>query len=365
MLHLDTHMLTQRKIRNSERGFSVVELIVGITVMLIITGAVFALMRDSVKTNKTSMELTDTQQGARAAQEYINRDLMNAGDGLNSISNIRVPRNFVTTYLARSPVTDPGTPGFINLALITSDNDVPANTVVAGTAPTATVRSSPFLTDRITILQVDQSFVPITLNAADINPATGVVRVSAMDIDRFRVGEVYFFTSAVGGVFATITDRLGVGTPTPSLVFAADSLGLNSTGAGGQLGFVSAGATVPTSLSRMRMIHYYTNTNGHLMRRVFGVRNAPFFDSMIAEHVVSLQFRYFLNMRDAGGNVVQPRTQLTTSQQQVETRQVETTLTVETAHALHDGQPHRVSTTTSTSVRNMQFRQSLQPGAGG
>jgi prepilin-type N-terminal cleavage/methylation domain-containing protein len=358
-------MSTQRNIQNSEQGFSLLELIVGITVMLIITGAVFALMRDSVKTSKTSMELTDGQQGARTAQEYINRDLMNTGDGLNSISNIRVPQNFVTNYLTSNPVTDPATPGFINLALITSDNDVPANTIVAGSAPTARVRSSPFLTDRLTTLQVDQTFVPITLNAGDIDPATGAVTVSPMDIDRFRVGEVYFFTSAVGSVFGTITDRLDVGTPAPSLVFGADGLGLNSTGPGGQLDVVSASATIPTSLSRMRMIHYYINDSGHLMRRVFGVRNAPFFESMIAEHVVSLQFRYFLNMRDAGGNVVQPRAQLTTAQQQVETRQVETTLTIETPHALQDGQRHQVSTTTSTSVRNMQFRQSLQPGAGG
>ncbi len=77
-------------------------------------------------------------------------------------------------------------------------------------------------------------------------------------------------------------------------------------GAGGQLDFVSAAATVPVSLSRMKMIHYYVNDNGLLMRRVFGVRNAPFNESMIAEHVVSLQFRYFLNMRDANGNVMQP-----------------------------------------------------------
>lgn len=340
------------------------ELIVAITVMVVITGAVFALMRDSVKTSTASMEMSDGQQSSRTAQEYINRDLMNAGDGLNSINNIRVPENFVTNYLALNPVADPATPGFINLALITSDNDLPANTIVTGTAPATTVRDTPVLTDRITILQTDQTFVPITLNAGDINPVSGLVAVSPADIDRFRVGEIYFITSAVGSIFATITDWQGLGTATPFLVFAGDPLGLNSLGAGGQLDVVSAGATLPTSLSRMKMIHYYVNSNGLLMRRVFGVRNSPFAESMIAEHVVSLQFRYFLNMRDANGNVVQPQTQLTTSQQQVETRQVETTLTVETAHPLQNGQRQQMSMTTSTSVRNMQFRQSLQPTAG-
>jgi hypothetical protein len=45
-------------------------------------------------------------------------------------------------------------------------------------------------------------------------------------------------------------------------------------------------------------------------------------------------------------------------------RQVEVTVTVETPHVLQNGQrPPNLSMTTSTSVRNMQFRQALQPKA--
>ena len=113
------------------------------------------------------------------------------------------------------------------------------------------------------------------------------------------------------------------------------------------------------------VIHYYVDSNGLLMRRVFGVRNAGFNESVIAEHVVSLQFRYFLNLRDVNGNIVQPTAQMATAQEQVETRQVEVTLTVETPHTLQNGQRQTISMTTSASVRNMQFRQSLQPGASG
>ena len=119
----------------------------------------------------------------------------------------------------------------------------------------------------------------------------------------------------------------------------------------------------------MKLIHYYINSNGLLMRRVFGVKNFAanigFNESVIAEHVVSLQFRYFLNLRDANDNVVQPTAQLASEQEQVETRQVEVTLTVETPHSLQNGQRQTISMTTSTSVRNMQFRRSLQPGANG
>lgn len=337
-------------------------------VMMIVTGAIFALMRDTMKTSHAALEMSDGQESARTGQEYITRDLMNTGDGLNSINNIRVPQNFVTNFLTLNPVANPATPGFINLGLITSDNDVPANTVVLGTAPVVSVRTAPLLTDRISILQMERPevFTPITLAAGAIDPTTGLVAVSPADIDRFSVGEIYFITSAAGGIFATITDRRGIGTTTPFLVFGSgDAFALNSLGAGGQLDVITAGATLPTSICRMKVIHYYINSNGLLMRRVFGVRGGGFNESAIAEHVVSLQFRYFLNLRDADGNVAQPAAQLTTSQQQIETRQVEVALTVETPHALQNGRPQTISMTTSTSVRNMQFRQSLQPTAGG
>lgn len=360
--------MTHHLDKKSERGFSLLEVLIVLVMMIVITGAVFGLMRDSMKTSHAALEMTDAQESARTGHEYINRDLVNTGDGLNSINNIRVPVNFVTNYLTSNPITDPATPGIVNLGLITADNNVPANTLVLGTAPAVNVRATPFLTDRITILQMERPeiFTPITLAAGALTPADGVAAVSAADIDRFSVGEIYFITSAVGGVFATITDRQGVGTPTPSLVFGAgDAFGLNSIGAGGQLEVITAGATLPISICRMKVIHYYINSNGLLMRRVFGVRNSGFSESVIAEHVVSLQFRYFLNLRDVNGNMLQPTAQLATAQEQVETRQVEVTLIVETPHSLQNGKRQTISMTTSASVRNMQFRQSLQPTAGG
>jgi prepilin-type N-terminal cleavage/methylation domain-containing protein len=354
--------------KKSEQGFSLLELIVAVSVMLIVLGAVFELMRDSMKTSHATLEMTDGQESLRTGQEYITRDLVNTGDGLNSISKILVPQTFVTNYLTLNPITDPLTPGIIKLGLITTDNNVPANTLVRGTTPAVDVRANPFLTDRITILQMERPeiFTPITLAAGSLTPADGLAAVSPADIDRFSVGEIYFITSAVGGVFATVTGRQGVGTPTPYVVFGTpDPFGLNSLGAGGQLDVITAGATLPIAIGRMKVIHYYVNSNGLLMRRVFGVKGAGFSESVIAEHTLSLQFRYFLNLRDVRDNVVQPAAQLTTEQEQVETRQVEVTLTVETPRALQNGQRQQISTTTSTSVRNMQFRQSLQPTAGG
>jgi prepilin-type N-terminal cleavage/methylation domain-containing protein len=347
-------------------GFSLLEVLVAVAVMIVVTGAIFALMRDSVKSSRATLELSDGQQSSRTGQEFINRDLMNTGDGLDSISDIRVPQGFVRNYLTLNPITDPSMPGIIKLGLITTDDNVPTNTLVLGSAPLLTVRSNPLLNDRISILQMDRGFVPITLAASAINPVAGSIAVDPGDISDFTVGEIYFISSAQGSMFATVTDRIGIGTTNPTLVFGSgDAFGLNSVGTGSLLDVITSSGTLPASLCRMKIIHYYVNSNGLLMRRVFGVKNAGFAESVIAEHVVSLQFRYFMNIRDANDNVMQPISQLTTSQQQVETRQVEVTVTVETPHTLQNGQRQQITMTTSTSVRNMQFRRSQQPTSGG
>jgi hypothetical protein len=204
--------------------------------------------------------------------------------------------------------------------------------------------------------------VQIALNASAINSTGSQITVSAADIGRFTVGEVYFLTSAVGATFGTITS---INTTSRLLFFNnGDALGLNLVGAGGHIAAISSAGTIPTSLMRMKIVHYYINSKKHLVRRVFGVKGGGFAERVIAEHVTSVQFQYSLNMLDAGGNVVQPTQRLQTLEQQRQVRQVEVTVTAETPHAIATGTP-LLSNTASTSVRNMQFRQALQPTAGG
>ena len=260
-----------------------------------------------------------------------------------------------------------------NLGILTTDNDVPANKIVFGqnpavaTNPLVYVRSSPVLTDRQTILQIDSDFTPIGLLAPAIDPTGTTITIADADRTRFTAGEIYFLTSSVGGTFGTVTAVTNIAGPNSTLTFAqgsanGDKFGLNVTGAGGRINTISAGGTLATSLQRMRIIHYYINSDGMLMRRVFGVKGAGFRESAIADHVVSVQFVYSL-APDDNGNIVQPVTRLTTLDQQIAVRQVEVTVTVETPHALQNGLRPNMSMTTSTSVRNMQFRQALQPKA--
>ena len=63
-----------------------------------------------MKISAATYEMFDAQQSLRTAQEFINPDLLNPGDGLNSITRILVPRNFVTNFLTSKPVDDQARP---------------------------------------------------------------------------------------------------------------------------------------------------------------------------------------------------------------------------------------------------------------
>jgi prepilin-type N-terminal cleavage/methylation domain-containing protein len=349
---------------SDQRGFSLIEMVIAMGAFLVVAAAVAALLSDSLKVSLATYELTDAQENLRIAQEYINRDLVNAGDGLKSISTIRVPQTFVTNYLTRNPVTDPSMPnGIINLGIITSDNNLPAGTNVLLSNPATTVRTG---TDRQTLLQIDPTFTPIALPSspsASINSSGSTITVSPSDIGRFSVGEIYFLTSAQGATFATITAK---NSSTRVLTFATgDTYGLNLTGNGGHIKAISASGNLPTSLMRMKIIHYYITANKLLMRREIGIRGAGLRDSIIAEHVLNVQFNYSLNIVDASGNVAQPTGTITNTEQRLAVRQVEVTVTVESPKPMQGGLQPALSGTTSTSIRNMQFRQALQPTAGG
>jgi prepilin-type N-terminal cleavage/methylation domain-containing protein len=359
----------------NQQGFSIIELIIATAVMLIITAAVLSLVRSAISVATATYELTDAEENLRIAQEYINRDLMNAGDGLKSMTYIPVNTAFAQNYLTLTPIADTTMPsGVTNLGILTTDNQVPANTSVPqpSASPTPTPVTVLAGTDRQTILEIDPDpanipYVPTTISS------TGnlITLPSGTDMNNFANGEIYFLTSSKGGTFAAITN---VDAANKQLTFNnGDPCGINTTGSSGRIrdiAFSSTGSSIPTALQRMKIIHYFVNSNGLLIRREFGVKGKAYRDSTIAEHVLSVQFVYSIGL-DSGGNPVQPTDLLTTPAQQVSISQVEVTVTVETPHGIRMVLPSAspgptpanptLSGTTSTSLRNMQFRQALQP----
>ena len=347
---------------NRQAGFSMMELIIALAGMTIITGAAFALIGSSIKFASTTYHIADAEQGLRTAHEVINRDLTTAGDGLKGIGTIQVPKAFVQNYLTQTPIVDSSNPNYVNLALVTSDDDVLGTTAVPQASPAATVQGG---SDRLTLLTEDYtSFPPVTVLAGKISvstPNTNIV-VSSSDTGKFQAGEMYALVAQNSAAFFVISS---VNSSTNTLtVTNGDVYSINQTGTGTPINVVSAAGTAPSTIVRIQIIQYFVNSNNLLIRRVFGVKGATFADSVIAEHVTNLQFRYLVNLTNANGFVPQPVRQLSTSQQQLAVREVETTVAVETGRAVNavtanNNGKQVISSTTATTVRNLQFRQAL------
>lgn len=71
-----------------ERGFSMVELMVAMTVTLIVSGAIYGLLTSGNTAFRREPELADRQQNIRVAMDLISRDVYNAGASLPTFSQV-------------------------------------------------------------------------------------------------------------------------------------------------------------------------------------------------------------------------------------------------------------------------------------
>lgn len=355
-------MYPKRKL-NCHDGFSMIELMISLATMTIITGAAFALIGSSIKFSNATYNTTDSEQGLRTAHEVINRDLTTAGDGLRGIGLIQVPKGFVQNYLTLTPVLEPPTSNYVNLAVVNSDDNIPANNAVPQASPAANLLTG---CDRITMLTVDPLFnngagsISLPANKITIASPNTTLQLTATDIGKFQANEVYGIISQNSAAFGVVSS---VNSSTNTVVMTnGDAYGLNQTGATAPIYVVTNNGIQPASIVRLQIIQYFANSNNLIVRRVFGVKGATFTDNVIAEHVTNLQFRYLImGATDPNGFVPQPVRQLATSIQQLGVREVEATVAVESLRAVNavtanNNGKQIISSTTATAIRNLQFQ---------
>src|SRR5215813_1167730 len=72
-------------------GFSLIELLIAMTLTLVISGAIFGLLTMGQGAFRREPELTERQQNLRAAMAMITRDLTSAGVGLPPLAQVFRP----------------------------------------------------------------------------------------------------------------------------------------------------------------------------------------------------------------------------------------------------------------------------------
>src|SRR5829696_720989 len=108
----------------NQAGFSMMELVVVMVIMLIIMGAAFTLMRGTIITANANYEMTSASQGLRNSQEFLTRDILTLGDGIKDLGKIWLPTRFAATYLTVRAAgnIDPTATGYVSMGGVLSDD---------------------------------------------------------------------------------------------------------------------------------------------------------------------------------------------------------------------------------------------------
>ncbi|MDQ3042221.1 MAG: hypothetical protein M3R11_07545, partial [Acidobacteriota bacterium] len=234
-------------------------------------------------------------------------------------------------------------------------NNVPTGTAVKDSVPATTVLPA---SDRLTLLAVDPNFALIDVPAGASNLMTGEIRIPAARVADFTVGEIYYMTSGGTAAFGTVTN---INAAANTITWAeGDAFGLNQFGAAGSLGVATNRGASPATLRQVNIIHYFADADGRLVRRAFGVRQSGFIDSVVAEHLKALNFRYVLTPGGTGTIFEQPREQIELADS-VRVRMIEPSLEVETAYPLQDGHHGQVDGVSQIGIRNIAFLEAPVP----
>jgi len=309
-----------------EHGFSLVELMVTLGILVVIVGTTLAALSQASQATQNVTMMADTQENLRAGLNYMVRDLVQAGESIpqggiplpNTAGVVNVnkpsPPLLAYTFPVNSTVLQAITPGF-NQGLQTA---TPSPTVSGVTL------FGPNNTDMITVIYADNSLIdntipaspktlnefPIFLAASGGNPGCPAGSIAAngsrvtFDITCINIntgntglqaGDLIMFQNAGGVTVQCVTSVAG-----EVVNFAGgDPFKLNQTGLpSGTLPQTAvpanSGAYPPTTATRIWMVTYYIDSNTNPQRPML-VRQVNFNAPVaVAEVIENLNVTYDL-----------------------------------------------------------------------
>jgi type II secretory pathway pseudopilin PulG len=285
-----------------EDGFSLVELMVTLGILVLIVGTTLAALTQASQATQSVTMMADTQENLRAGLNYMVRDLVQAGESIpqggiplpNNAGAVSVnkpsPPTLAYTFPVTSTVLQAITPGFSQGLKTATPSPTASGVTLLG----------PNNTDMITMIYADNSLIdntipasPHTLNEFPINlaasggnpgcpngaitPNGGTVTfdITCININTgntgLHPGDLIMFQNAGGVTLQCVTAVAG-----EVVSFAGgDPFKLNQTGLpSSTLPLTQSGGKYPpTTATRIWMITYYIDSNTNperpmLMRQV-------------------------------------------------------------------------------------------------
>jgi prepilin-type N-terminal cleavage/methylation domain-containing protein len=307
-----------------EDGFSLIEMMVTLAILVIIVGTTLAALTQASQATQNVTLMADTQENLRAGLNYMVRDMVQAGEAIpqggiplpNNAGVVNInrpsPPTLAYTFPVASTVLQAITPGFsLGLQTATPDPNNPGATLLG-----------PNRTDMITMIYADNSLIdntipatPHTLNEFPIflapsggnpgcpngsiaaNGGTVTFDPTCININTgntgLHAGDLIMFQNGGGVTLQCITAVAG-----ETVTFAAgDPFKLNQTALPNSTLPQTAvpansGKYPPTTATRIWMVTYYIDSNTNPQRPVL-IRQVNFNPAVaVAEVIENLNVTY-------------------------------------------------------------------------
>jgi prepilin-type N-terminal cleavage/methylation domain-containing protein len=279
----------------SDAGFSLPEVMVSMTIMLVVLGGTFTAMTNAMRAEETVRSITTINGHLRSSMDLLVRDFLQTGQGLQTGRVITVPNG-----AGAQPIRRPGPPatgGCAGVANFPVDPTISAITVGADLGPPINGQC----TDVVTVLAVDGAFENVNVasmatngRSITIHPSVNISDVPDAFGDNLRVGDILelrrgsdtatVYVTAVAGQTVTFAtgDPLRLNQFDTTRVMQGTTNQIRTTGppADPAVPLVVGGVTQPGpwSAHRIRMITYFVDITANpasprLVRQVNG--NTP------------------------------------------------------------------------------------------
>jgi len=340
--------------KNSQKGFSLIELLAAMVVFLIVIAAIYSLMEIARKSRTTTNERTELMKTMRSGLLSIGRDAFNAGYAYPTKNPVILPDNRVSTLI--------GVPG---------DSDTTRDTippVIAGRQVTTNTFTGQ-KTDQVTFLYSDQTFnqdssgVSQTLSVSAPTLGTSYDKVTTTSsITPVRNKDIMLLSGGNSTAMVVVTAKV-TGSPNEIRFGTGDVLGVNTPG--NVTGNPVVNVTGNCTLRRVVMVTYRVLADGTLVRTVYAndsttTTAAPSKDQPLIYNVEDMKVEYILDNGAAtfnpiaGPDGIQGNSDDVPSNQ-YEVRQVRITLTVRSAQKDQSGQPFKVTMSSIFDTRNLGY----------
>ncbi len=359
--------------KTGEAGFTVVEVLVSITLFIVISAAIFGLMEVTRADRKTSSLRVETMQTVRNALNGVGRDALNTGYKYRNLGSF-FPDNIHNTVFGLTADSDSSPDRMMQLL---SGNNVNTNSL----NPTAGMK-----TDQITFIYGDESFnggKTLTVNWVDCDgeqlvvswPTPAASPSPSPTPTLPSVNDLVIITgqnsSAIGMVTGTVAGSPTSGSIAAGCIYIApggtrrtinfassDSLSINKSGSSN----IIRNVTAPATLSRVKLATYRVLNDGTLVRTEYGNFTGGKQDMPLAYNIEDMQIKYVLQDGElyddpAAGNdnVLGTADDTPTNMQNV--RQVRITVVARSPEKdkRNGNKPYKVTLTSTFNTRNLGY----------